>query len=170
MEWSTGIRNFSSRLAHPDDIEQVYRIYMDERVIPYLGHDFMGLEAFRVVFDGLLATGGFYVVEREGKVAGFYRIMQFEWRARHVAQLETLAVDPRFQGSGLAREMVANAIGQMKALGVRRAELQAEADNSRGLAFYRKMGFEQEGVQRRAYRRASENTDVDEVLMVRFLD
>jgi len=158
------------RLARPEDIGQVYRIYMDERVIPYLGHDPMDLEAFRTVFDGQLAAGRFYVVEREGKVAGFYRITLFEGRARHVAQLGTLAVDPKFQGSGLARDMVANAIEQMKTLGVRRAELQTEADNARGLAFYRKIGFEQEGVQRRAYRRAGENADVDEILMVRFLD
>ncbi len=158
------------RLARPEDIEQVYRIYMHERVIPYLGHDPMDLEAFRIVFDGLLAAGGFYVVEREGNVAGFYRIMQFDGRAQHVAQLGTLAVDPKYQGSGLARDMVTGAIEQMKALGVRRAELQAEADNARGLAFYRKLGFEQEGVQRKAYRRAGENTDIDEIMMVRFLD
>jgi ribosomal protein S18 acetylase RimI-like enzyme len=159
-----------ARLARPEDITDVHRIYMDERVIPFLGHDPMSLEQFRRVFDGLLAAGGFYVVEREGRVAGFYRILPFEGRARHVAQLGTLAVDPRFQGSGLAREMVEGAIGQMKAMGVKRAELQAEADNARGLAFYRKLGFEQEGVQRRAYRRAGETTDVDEIMMVRFLD
>lgn len=130
----------------------------------------MDLEAFRPVFNSLLATGAFYVVEREGRIAGFYRIMQFEGRARHVAQLGTLAVDPEFQGSGLAREMVAGAIEQVTALGVRRVELQVEADNARGLAFYRKLGFEQEGVQQRAYRRSGEGKDVDEILMVRFLD
>lgn len=143
---------------------------MDGRVIPFLGHDPMDLEAFRPVFNSLLATGAFYVVEREGRIAGFYRIMQFEGRARHVAQLGTLAVDPGFQGSGLARDMVESAIERMKALGVRRVELQVEADNARGLAFYRKLGFEQEGVQRRAYRRSGDGDDVDEVLMVRFLD
>ncbi len=158
------------RLARPEDIEQIHRIYMDERVIPFLGLDPMDLETFRTAFNLLLAAGGFYVVEREGKVAGFYRITQFEGRARHVAQLGTLAVDPEFQGSGLAQEMVADALEQMKAQGVRRAELQAEADNARALTFYRKLGFEQEGVQRRAYRRGDESTDVDEILMVRFLD
>jgi ribosomal protein S18 acetylase RimI-like enzyme len=158
------------RLARPEDIADVHRIYMDQRVIPFLGHDPMGLEQFRRVFDALLAAGSFYVVEREGRIAGFYRILPFEGRARHVAQLGTLAVDPSLQGSGLAREMVEGAIGQMKAMGVTRAELQAEADNARGLAFYRKMGFEQEGVQRRAYRRAGETADVDEIMMVRFLD
>lgn len=160
----------NARLARPEDIGQVHRIYMDGRVMPFLGHDPMDLAAFRAVFDALLATGAFYVVEREGQVAGFYRIVQFEGRARHVAQLGTLAVDPGYQGSGLARDMVASAIERMKALGVRRVELQVEADNARGLAFYRKLGFDQEGVQRRAYRRSSEADDVDEILMVRFLD
>ena len=159
-----------ARLARPDDIEQIHRIYMDARVVPYLGHDPMNLEAFRIVFDGLLTAGGFYVVERDGNIVGFYRITQFEGRARHVAQLGTLAVAPELQGSGLARDMVESAIEQMRMLGVRRAELQAEADNARGLAFYRKLGFEQEGVQRRAYRRAGESTDIDEIMMVRFLD
>jgi len=158
------------RLARPDDVEQVHRIYMDARVVPYLGVDPMGLEPFREVFGGLLAAGHFYVVEREGKIAGFYRLTLFEGRARHVAQLGTLAVDPQFQGSGLAADMVTGAVEQMRRLGVRRVELLAEADNLRGLAFYRKMGFAEEGVQRRAYRRAGENKDIDEILMVRFLD
>jgi RimJ/RimL family protein N-acetyltransferase len=162
--------NTAPRLARPGDIEQVHRIYMDERVIPFLGHDPMDLEAFRAVYDRLLAARDFYVVEREGKVAGFYRILPFEGRARHVAQIGTLAVDPKLQGTGLAREMVEGAIEQMKAMGIRRAELQAEADNARGLAFYRKLGFEQEGVQRRAYRRGGQDMDVDEIMMVRFLD
>jgi hypothetical protein len=35
------------RLARPDDIEQVFRNYTDERVIPYLGHDAMDLEVGR---------------------------------------------------------------------------------------------------------------------------
>ena len=160
----------SPRLARPDDIEAVHRIYMDERVIPFLGHDSMDLEGFRTVFDRLLAARDFYVVEREGRVAGFYRIMPFDGRARHVAQIGTLAVDPQHQGTGLACEMVEGALRQMKAMGIRRAELQVEADNARGRAFYRKLGFEQEGVQRRAYRRGGEDTDVDEILMVRFLD
>jgi len=66
--------------------------------------------------------------------------------------------------------MITSAIEEMRRLGIRRAELMAEDDNPRALAFYRRMGFAEEGVQRRAYRRAGENTDVDEILMVRFLD
>lgn len=158
------------RLARPEDLAQVHRIYTDARVIPFLGFDAMDLDAFRSVFDRLLTGRDFYVVEHEGAVAGFYRILPFEGRARHVAQIGTLAVDPRHQGTGLARAMVEGALEQMKAMGIRRAELQVEADNARGRAFYRKLGFEEEGVQRRAYRRGGEDRDVDEILMVRFLD
>jgi putative acetyltransferase len=157
------------RLARPEDVEQVHRIYMDDKVAPYLGVDPMALEPFRAVFAGLLSGGRFYVVERAGAIAGFYRIIQFEGRARHVAQLGTLAVDPKWQGTGLAAEMVAGAIEQMRALGVIRVELMAEIDNDRGIAFYRKLGFETEAVLRRAYRRAGDASEIDEVLMVRFL-
>jgi putative acetyltransferase len=58
------------RLARPDDIEQVHRIYTDERVIPFLGHDAMDLDAFRAMYERLLAARDFYVVEHERKVAG----------------------------------------------------------------------------------------------------
>lgn len=158
------------RLARPEDIEQVHRIYMDDAVAPYLAVDPMPLEPFRAEFDKLLANGLFYVAEREGQIAGFCRIVQLEGRMRHVGHLGTVAVDPKHQGSGLAREMIAAAVEQFRALGVRRIELQTEEDNPRGLAFYRKMGFEQESIQRRAYRRAGDNRDIDDIMMVRFLD
>jgi len=57
----------------------------------------------------------------------------------------------------------------MRTLGVVRVELMAEIDNDRGIAFYRKLGFETEAVLRRAYRRAGDASEIDEVLMVRFL-
>lgn len=157
------------RPARPDDIEAVHRIYMDASVIPHLGVDAMALEPFRIVYDGLLASG-LHVVERDGQIAGFYRIIRFDGRQAHVAQLGTFAVHPGWQGKGVAQEMMAHALDRLRAMGVRRVELMAETDNARGLAFYRKAGFHEEGVQRRAYRRAGEDHDVDEVMMVRFLD
>jgi putative acetyltransferase len=155
------------RPARPEDVEAVHRIYMDASVIPYLGHDAMDLAAFREVFAGLLATN-LQIAERDGAVAGFCRALRFDGRQSHVAQLGTLAVHPRWQGSGLAREMVETILAQLKADGVVRVELMAEADNARGLSFYRKLGFVEEGVQRRAYRRAG--AEIDEIMMVRFLD
>jgi RimJ/RimL family protein N-acetyltransferase len=57
----------------------------------------------------------------------------------------------------------------MRQDGIRRVELMVEADNPRAFAFYRKLGFEQEGRLRAAYKRANELDFVDELLMARLL-
>ena len=158
------------RLALPSDIEQVHRIYMDASVIPWLSHDAMDLDAFRPIFAKLLASENFFIEERNGAVAGFYKVTRYEGRASHVAELGSLAVHPDQQGNGLAREMIAAALARLKAEGVIRVQLFVEPENARGIAFYERMGFHQEAVLRRAYRRAGEATEIDDILMVRFLD
>jgi putative acetyltransferase len=157
------------RPARPGDIEAVHRIYTDASVVPYLSYDVMGLDAFHAVFDDLLKSG-LQVAERDGAIAGFYRFVRFTGRQSHVAHLGPIAVHPAWQGRGVARELLDHCLASLEAQGVRRLELLAEADNPRGLAFYRKMGFAEEGLQRRAYRRAGEGRDIDEIMMVRFLD
>ena len=158
------------RLARPEDIEAVHAIYMHASVIPWLAHDPMDLDAFRVVFAKLLAAENFFVEERDGAVAGFYRVTQYEGRASHVAELGTLAIHPDWQGRGLAYDMVAMALENMKAAGVIRAQLLVEPENTRAIAFYVRMGFHQESIQRRAYRRSGEPGEIDDIVMVRFLD
>jgi len=64
--------------------------------------------------------------------------------------------------------MLRDVLARLELSGVLRFELQVEADNPRGVAFYRKLGFEREGVQRKAYKRAGESEYVDEILMVKF--
>lgn len=153
------------RLALESDFDAVYAIHMDEAVIPFLGIEPLGPDEFRPVFAALVASGNFYVVEAEGVVAGFYKITRFEGRAAHVAQLGTLAVAPRFQGSGIARRMVAGAVAALTAACVRRIELIVESDNPRGVAFYQRMGFEIEGRLRMFYKRAHQDHYVDDFMM-----
>jgi len=153
------------RLARESDLDTVYAIHMDEAVIPFLGIEPLALEEFRPVYAGLLAIGSFYVLEEQGKIAGFYKVTRFEGRARHVAQLGTLAVAPRFQGSGIGRRMVADAIARLSAAGVRRIELIVESDNPRGVAFYQRMGFQIEGRLRMFYKRAHQDHYVDDFMM-----
>ena len=158
-----------ARLARADDLEPIWRIHMAPSVLPYLGHDAMDLARFRPLFEAWVAGGAFFVVERDDAVAGFYRVMRQDGRASHVAALGTLAVAPAMRGTGLARAMIEEALARLKDVGVVRVELQVEADNPRGRAFYKKLGFVEEGVQQRAYRRA-EPGYVDEIMMARFLD
>ena len=65
--------------------------------------------------------------------------------------------------------MLTDVLLRLEHSGVLRFELLVEADNPRGIAFYRKLGFQREGIQHKAYKRASETGYVDEVMMVKFV-
>jgi len=157
------------RLATPDDLTAVYAIYMHPEVVPYLGIDPVSVEDFAAYFQGLLASGGFYVVTRDGQVRGFYRQTRHQARSSHGALLTTLAVSPSEKGTGLAAAMMQEAIAALRAQGVLRVELTLEADNARALAFYKKLGFQEEGRLRKAYKRAGEPHYLDEIMMARWL-
>lgn len=157
------------RLATSGDLAAVHSIYMQPDVVPFLGIDPASLSDFESEFRALLATGGFFVVERDGEVRGFYRATRYKGRARHVATLQTLAVDPLAQGSGLAVATINEALDCLRDEGVLRVELLVEADNPRGIAFYRKLGFQHEGTMEKAYKRSHESAYVDELLMAKWL-
>lgn len=156
------------RLAHPGDEAAVYRIYVHPAVVPFLTYETLTPEAFAPVFAGFLADRDFYVWEDGGAVVGFYKATRLAGRARHVAHLGPLAIDPDRHGRGLGQAMLRDALEHLEAEGVTRVELMAEADNAHGLRFYEQLGFVREGVQRLAYRRAGEDY-MDEVMMVQFL-
>jgi putative acetyltransferase len=157
------------RLAAPGDFEAIYSIYMHAEVIPFLGFDPMPREDFKAVYEALLASQCFYVFEVAGRVQGFYKAVRQEGRAAHVAYLATLAIAPHAKGGGLARAMVEDAIARLRQEGVSRIELTVEVDNPRGIAFYKKLGFEHEGTLRAAYKRASDHDYVDQLFMALLL-
>lgn len=157
------------RLATLSDVDVVYSIYMDKDAIPYLGFDPMPRADFLAVMQQLVTSKSFYVVEREGRVQGFYRAFRYEGRSHHVAYIGTLAVAPEARGSGLAQSMLETAIARLHSEGVVRVELTLEADNPRALRFYSKLGFEFEGTMRHAYKRSSDSHYVDGLIMAKLL-
>ncbi|MBS0450671.1 MAG: GNAT family N-acetyltransferase [Proteobacteria bacterium] len=153
------------RLATPEDIEAVFAIYSHDEVVPFLTYEPMPLEDFRPVYQQLLDSRCFWVWEVDGEIAGFYKATRYPGRVSHVVQLGTLAVDPRRHGQGVALHMVGDALDKIRAEGTHRIELMAEADNERGLRFYRKLGFVEEGRLRDFYKRADQAHYVDEIVM-----
>jgi putative acetyltransferase len=153
------------RLATPADRDAVFAIYSHPEVTPYLTYEPMSPQAFVPVYDELLASGSFHVWTEGGEVAGFYRATRHPGRVNHVVLLGTLAVDPRRHGQGIARAMLDDAVSHLRAQGVRRLELYAEADNPRALRFYGKLGFVHEGTLRQFYKRAHQAHYVDEWVM-----
>ena len=158
------------RLAELSDLEPVFAIYMDATVVPFLGYDPMPIEAFQPIFRELVESRCFFVYEVSGELAGFYKAARHPGRASHVGYLGSLAVAPKFQGHGVARAMVTQAIEALRIAGAKRVELTVESDNARGLAFYERLGFEIEGKLRKFYKRSHESAYVDDCILSRLFD
>lgn len=158
------------RFAELSDLEAVFSIYMDARVVHFLGFDPMPIEAFKPIFCEFLESSSFFVYEVSGEIAGFYKASRHPGRASHVAYLGSLAVAPKFQGQGVAQIMVGEAIEALCQQGAKRVELIVESDNVRGLAFYTRLGFEIEGKLRKFYKRSHESTYIDDYMMSKIFD
>ncbi|AMC33394.1 GNAT family N-acetyltransferase [Janthinobacterium sp. B9-8] len=158
------------RLAELSDLEPVFFIYMNAEVIHFLGFDPMPIEAFKPIFYEFVESRCFFVYEVSGELAGFYKASRHPGRASHVAYLGSLAVAPKFQGQGIAQIMVEEAIEELCRLGAKRIELIVESDNTRGLSFYTRLGFEIEGKLRKFYKRSHESTYVDDYIMSKIFD
>ncbi len=156
------------RHARTEDEHALLPIYTHELVGRFLTFDGVDAQCFSGIFRRLLEDGDFFVYEAEGTVVGFCKATRLAGRSRHVAHLGPLGVSPEFHGHGYASAMLSEVLAQLERGGVLRFEQLVEADNSRGIAFYQKLGFEREGVQRKAYKRASDRDYVDEVMMVKF--
>ena len=153
------------RLAADGDLNTVYDIYMHESVVPFLGYDPLSLDAFRSVYADFRSDDSFFVYEIDGNVAGFYKIFRRTGRTRHVAYLGVLAISPHFQGTGVGKRLMSDIIKSQQQQGVKRIELIVESDNTGGVAFYKKLGFEIEGTLKNFYKRANEDHFVDDYIM-----
>lgn len=107
--------------------------------------------------DGVVALSRLARHTPSGRIAGFCQV----GRARDddapmPQELGALNVLADFQGSGVARELVAATLGD------RPAYLWVVAENARAIAFYRKLGFAADGVTKR-----DEDLACNEIRMVR---
>ncbi len=68
---------------------------------------------------------------------------------RHVGELG-MGVRADFRGQGFGRLLLGKTLEQAREIGLERIELEVYATNTAALSLYRKAGFEQEGIRRRA--------------------
>lgn len=97
--------------------------------------------------NGSTSGAGFCVETYEGDLVGHVALWGAEVRNR--CATFGIMVGPEHQSTGLGTEatrlMLEYGFGE---LGLHRIELTVDADNARGIAAYRRAGFEQEGVLR----------------------
>ena len=100
----------------------------------------------------LTSTGGFGVVARDGDQpsAGFILARSIAGEA----EILTLAVDPARRRSGIARALLAAAIGLAQESGAATMFLEVADDNAAALGLYASAGFSEAGRRRGYYRRA----------------
>ncbi len=153
------------RLATKNDLKDVFEIYMDKKIIPFLGHDPMPLNQFISIYEALLDDRCFYIYEVSKKVAGFYASSRHPGRSNHVAYIGTLAVAPKFHGQGVGRKMMLSEIQHLQDAGVQRIEVIVESDNKKAITFYQMLGFEIEGKLKKFYKRSHEKQYIDDYIM-----
>jgi putative acetyltransferase len=82
-----------------------------------------------------------------------------------VATLGTLATHPQFHGQGIGTQFMQQLFKKLRDDGISRIELYVESDNLNAQHFYKKLGFQLEGVLKDYFKRPCEEQYVDEYLM-----
>jgi L-amino acid N-acyltransferase len=85
----------------------------------------------------------------DGEVVGWVQLMP--WRQRGYEVVEDLVyVDPVYQGKGVGRELLAQAIEAARSTGCRTIVASVAADNTSGLKLHQSLGFETVGTIKNA--------------------
>ena len=71
---------------------------------------------------------------------------------------------------GIGTKFMRALINKVRADGIKRIDLCAEADNPVALNFYKKLGFQLEGILKKYFKRPNENQYIDEHMLVLFPD
>ena len=89
---------------------------------------------------------GFFVVELFGRPVGFVASNP-SWRDRRgeVLEIHEVVVDPDFRGRGIAKALMEKAFQLGRARGRKVAKLWVGEGNAQARAWYRRLGFREEG-------------------------
>jgi RimJ/RimL family protein N-acetyltransferase len=123
----------------------------------------------RTTFFGRGRPADVLVAAVDGALAGYAHLGYAEPvdANRHVLMLRGLAVDPAWQGRGIATRLVAAAVDEARRRGARRLRLRVLGHNAAARRVYEACGFVVEGVLRDEF--LLDGRYVDDVLMARDL-
>lgn len=158
------------RAATQNDFDAVYSIYMEDAVNPYMRYEIMPKEEFGPAYEELMSRNGFWVYEDQSKVIGMGSAMHGHARTAHVTSIASFAMTSTSHGQGHAKNFMEEIIQNLKGQGFRRINLWAEADNLRALKFYEKMGFREDARIPKYFKRANDNSYVDEVVLSQWFE
>lgn len=92
-----------------------------------------------------IARGETYIAEKEGIVVGVYVYVSSE---EGTAEIMNISVREEFQGKGLGKQLILDAIKRIKQAGYTRIEIGTGNSSIGQLALYQKCGFRITGIDR----------------------
>lgn len=148
---------------HEDHFERLHGLFdavcRERRFLAftYAGPREQTFAHYRQILDG----GHVHFVARRGdELLGWCDVLrQFPHVQQHVGRLG-MAVAAAARGQGLGRRLIGAALAAATARGMTRVELTVHADNVAAQTLYRSVGFETEGLLRRAWCLDGQHHDV----------
>ncbi len=89
-----------------------------------------------------------FLVARQGRRIAGYSIARVNWRG---AELESIAVDPRYRGRGIARALLDATVARLRSQSMGVLRLMVSTANAPALRFYREYGFVRTRLVKRYY-------------------
>ena len=99
----------------------------------------------RDLVEDYLSKGISYVALTEGKIVGVYVLVSV---SEDVAELKNISVEEKYQGMGIGKKLLLNAIKQAKEIGVKKIDVGTGNSSFSQLAFYQKLGFRIVGIDK----------------------
>lgn len=94
----------------------------------------------------------FHVALVEGNVVGWCDVLPVGGQAREHVGILGIGLVPEMRSQGIGRRLIEFSIARALAKGITRIELTVRADNLNARALYDSVGFESEGLSKRAFR------------------
>ena len=128
-----GQEEWSFREARRDDLDALYRLEARAHDAPW------PREAIEEELDR--KEGAFWIVDGEEGPAA----LLIFWRILDEIEILDVAVDPLYQGKGLATFLLATLVNVCRLHKVRRIILEVRVTNQKAIGLYRKLGFHHVG-------------------------
>lgn len=132
MKMNVSITDYSP--AHHGAIRQILeRIGWAEQYVAAAERNAVEFSQNREIYGVYIATAD------DGSVVGFVYVQFYEWN--RLAQIQGLAVDPRYQRQGIAAELVRRAEQFARGKGARGIYVDTPTLNRKGRDFYEAIGY-----------------------------
>lgn len=157
--------NIKIEKATKQDFDGVYEILMHENVNRFMNYPLLSKTEFQPIWEEIFARLNLW---KDGaKIIGLAVISKGTYRVKHIAYIDKLAINQNLNSKGLGTVFFSEIISQLASEGISKIELTVEVDNERAVAFYKKLGFEIEGVRKKLLNR--EGQFIDNYYMAKML-